>query len=75
MAFVRGSILIYIGYDLFIEFMLMKKLYIDLCDYDSFEVFVVEFEVIVSDELRYNEYTSWRYDYSSTWFFGFCKFL
>jgi hypothetical protein len=52
-----------------------KKSYIDLRDYDSFEALAAELEAIASDESRYNEYTSWRYDDPNTWSPGFRKLL
>ena len=75
MALARGSIPIYTGHDSFTELMPTKKSYIDLRDYDSFEALAAELEAIASDESRYNEYTSWRYDHPSTWSPGFRKLL
>ena len=75
MALARGSIPIYTGHDSFTELMPTKKSYIDLRDYDSFEALAAELEAIASDESRYNEYTSWRYDHPNTWSPGFRKLL
>jgi hypothetical protein len=75
LALSRGSIPIYIGSDSIEEMLPVKNSYVDLRKYDSIEALSKELREIATNEKRYAEYTSWRYDHPSSWSPGFRRLL